>query len=53
MDELYEQIIIILQQLMAFFQNLSKLVSSQLFTKTNSFVLSSCYRRVYLQSAQE
>lgn len=39
---------------MSYYRNLNKVVSSQLFTKPNSFVYTSCFRPVYLeQSAEE
>ena len=38
---------------MSCFRNLNKVVSSQLFTQPNQFLLTSCFRPVYLETSSE
>jgi len=38
---------------MSYFRNLKKVVSSELYTRPNNLVLSSCFRPVFLESSPE
>ena len=39
--------------MLSYFRNLNKVVSSHLFAKPNNFILTSCYRQVYLETSSE